>query len=121
MMMIQLKVDIITELKNLVPSSYMLIVPEVVLNELKLLKHKGKGKNKLSASIAYKIAQEEPFIIKSMKKTEHVDNMLLNYCTNEDILCTNDKNLRQRARKKGITVIYLRQHRYLEVDGHIKY
>ncbi|BDZ72007.1 hypothetical protein GCM10025861_25240 [Methanobacterium petrolearium] len=36
------------------------------------------------------------------------------------VLCTNDRQLRNRAREKEITVVYLRQRRYLAVDGHLK-
>lgn len=119
-MMFQLDVDIVMELQNLLPSYYDLIVPSVVIDELTTLKKKSKGKNKLAASIAYTIANKEPFNIVNIKKTDHVDNLLLKFCNDTDVLCTNDKILRKRARKRNITVIYLRQHRYLEVDGYIK-
>ncbi|MEE0488932.1 MULTISPECIES: type II toxin-antitoxin system VapC family toxin [Methanosphaera] len=120
MMMFQLDVDIVMELQNLLPSYYDLIVPSVVIDELTTLKKKSKGKNKLAASIAYTIANKEPFNIVNIKKTDHVDNLLLKFCNDTDVLCTNDKILRKRARKRNITVVYLRQHRYLEVDGYIK-
>lgn len=120
MMMFQLDVDIVMELQNLLPSYYDLIVPSVVIDELTTLKKKSKGKNKLAASIAYTIANKEPFNIVNIKKTDHVDNLLLKFCNDTDVLCTNDKILRIRARKRNITVVYLRQHRYLEVDGYIK-
>ncbi len=120
MMMIQCDVDVVTLLKNLLPSNYEIVIPSLVISELNKLKHKSKGKDKLAASIALKIAESEPFVIKNIKKTEHVDNLLLKYCTQEDVLCTNDRVLRTRAREKSITVVYLRQHRYLEVDGYIK-
>lgn len=119
-MMFQLDVDIVMELQNLLPSYYDLIVPSVVIDELTTLKKKSKGKNKLAASIAYTIANKEPFNIINIKKTDHVDNLLLKFCNDTDVLCTNDKILRKRARKRNITVVYLRQHRYLEVDGYIK-
>ena len=119
-MMFQLDVDIVMELQNLLPSYYDLIVPSVVIDELTTLKKKSKGKNKLAASIAYTIANKEPFNSVNIKKTDHVDNLLLKFCNDTDVLCTNDKILRKRARKRNITVVYLRQHRYLEVDGYIK-
>ena len=119
-MMFQLDVDIVMELQNLLPSYYDLIFQSVVIDELTTLKKKSKGKNKLAASIAYTIANKEPFNIVNIKKTDHVDNLLLKFCNDTDVLCTNDKILRKRARKRNITVVYLRQHRYLEVDGYIK-
>ena len=120
-MMIQLGVDVVEELNILLPSNYDLIVPSLVINELTKLKKKAKGRDKIASSIALKIAYDNPFKIVEIEKTGHVDNLLLNYCTNDDVLCTNDRVLRQRARKRGITVCYLRQHRFLEVDGYIKH
>ncbi len=121
MMMIQLGVDVVEELKLLLPSYYDLIVPSIVINELFSLKKKAKGRDKIASSIALQIAQSDAFKIVEIEKNDHVDNLLLNYCTDDDVLCTNDKILRRRARKRGITVCYLRQHRFLEIDGYIKH
>lgn len=120
MMMIQKDVDVVTQLTSLLPSYYELIVPSLVLDELDKLKRNSKGKNKLAATIALQIAKSEVFKTVQIDKTEHVDNLLLKYCTADDVLCTNDRNLRKNARELGISVVYLRQHRYLEVDGYIK-
>ncbi|RAP51557.1 MAG: hypothetical protein BZ133_02800 [Methanosphaera sp. SHI613] len=121
MMMIQLDVDVVTQLTSLLPSYYKLVVPSLVIDELDKLKNKSKGKNKLAASIAMQIAKRKPFEVVQIDKTEHVDNLLLKYCSVDDVLCTNDRILRKKARDLGITVVYLRQHRYLEVDGYIKH
>lgn len=121
MMMIQLGVDVVEELSMLLPSSYDLIVPSLVITELELLKKKAKGKDRIASSVALQVASGDAFSIVEMEKTGHVDNLLLDFCTSNDVLCTNDRNLRRRARKKGITVCYLRQHRFLEVDGYIKH
>lgn len=119
MMMFQLKVDILEELKFKLPGYYDLIVPSVVLDELSLLKQNLRGKDKLAASMAYQYAQKEPFCVVNIEKKKAVDDILLSMCHDNDVLCTNDKNLRRRARKRGINVIYLRQHKFLEVDGYI--
>ncbi|PWL08642.1 type II toxin-antitoxin system VapC family toxin [Methanosphaera cuniculi] len=119
MMMFQLKVDVVNELKLKLPSYYELIVPSVILDELSLLKKTLRGKDKLAASMAYQYAQQKPFKVIDVQKDMAVDDVLLNLCDDKDVLCTNDKNLRRRARKRGINVIYLRQHKFLEVDGYI--
>ncbi|MBO7719142.1 MAG: twitching motility protein PilT [Methanosphaera sp.] len=121
MMMIQKDVDVVTQLTSLLPSYYELIVPSLVLDELDKLKRYSKGKNKLAASIALQVAKSDVFRVVQIDKTEHVDNLLLKYCTTDDVLCTNDRDLRRKARQLGISVVYLRQHRYLEVDGYIKH
>lgn len=119
-MMIQLRIDVVEELKQTLPSYYQLIVPSIVINELTTLKKKAKGQDKIASNIALQLTQNENFSIIEIEKRGHVDNLLLEYCTTDDVLCTNDKILRKRARKRGITVVYLRQHRFLEVDGYIK-
>ncbi|RAP53385.1 MAG: hypothetical protein BZ138_01150, partial [Methanosphaera sp. rholeuAM270] len=98
-----------------------LIVPSIVISELNTLKKKAKGSDKIACNIALQIAEDDSFSIAEIEKTDHVDNLLLEYCTPDDVLCTNDKNLRKRARKRGITVVYLRQHRFLEIDGYIRH
>ena len=41
------------------------------------------------------------------------------YQKNHGLLCTNDRELRRKAREKNINVIFLRQRKYLDVDGHL--
>jgi rRNA-processing protein FCF1 len=114
----QFRVDIISELEKTLPS-YKLIVPDFVIRELEGLKKGSKGKSKIAAGIAIKIAASEQFEIRTIprKKKEKVDDALIRI---SKILCTNDRDLREKAREKGITVCYLRQRKYLAVDGHLK-
>ena len=113
----QFPVDVVVELKNILPS-YKLTVPSYVLEELKNIKRKSRGKNRIAASVAIKIAQNPPFQVQDMERGpgEQVDDALLRQSR---VLCTNDRELRRRARNKGIPVVYLRQKRYLSVDGHL--
>ncbi|UTB33370.1 MAG: PIN domain-containing protein [Methanobacterium sp. ERen5] len=121
MMAFQFKVDVVGELKNIIPSC-RLLVPSTVLYELEGIKKRSNGKNKIAASIALKIAKTPPIEVKEMKlqRGETVDDSLLRVSMRSKILCTNDRELRNRAREIGINVIYLRQRKYLDVDGHIK-
>jgi hypothetical protein len=118
MMAAQFPLDLVEELERTLPS-YHLYVPSPVLFELEKIKKRSKGKNKISAAIALKIAKSPPFKLKEVKlfRGEMVDDALLRISR---VLCTNDKELRTRARERGINVVYLRQRRYLAVDGHIE-
>lgn len=117
MMAAQFPLDLVEELERTLPS-YQLIIPSPVIYELEKIKKRSKGKNKISASIALKIAKSPPFKVKNLKLSsgEMVDDALLRI---SKILCTNDRELRTKAREMGISVVYLRQKRYLAVDGHI--
>ena len=113
----QFNVDIITELENKLPS-YKLTTPSFVINELKGLKKNNKGKIRLNANLALKLANSSKIEIKdiSLLENETVDDALLRV---SEVLATNDIELKNRAKEKGITVAYLRQKRYIAVDGKI--
>ena len=113
----QFNVDIITELENKLPS-YKLTTPSFVINELKGLKKNSKGKIRLNANLALKLANSSKVEIKdiSLLENETVDDALLRV---SEVLATNDIELKRRAKDKGITVAYLRQKRYIAVEGKI--
>ena len=102
----QFNVDIIDELEKALPS-YKLTTPIFVINELKGLKRNNRGKIRLNADLALKLANSSNIEIKdiSLENNETVDDALLRV---SEVLATNDIELKKRARKKGITVAYLR-------------
>ena len=113
----QFNVDVITELENKLPS-YKLTTPSFVINELKGLKRNNKGKIRLNANLALKLANSSKIEIKdiSLLENETVDDALLRV---SEVLATNDIELKKRAKDKGITVAYLRQKKYIAVEGKI--
>ena len=113
----QFNVDIVTELEKLLPS-YKLTTPSFVINELKGLKNNNKGKIRLNANLALKLANSSKVEIKdiSLLENETVDDALLRV---SEVLATNDIELKKRAKAKGITIVYLRQKNYITVDGKI--
>ena len=113
----QFNVDIIDELEKVLPS-YKLTTPSFVINELKGLKRNNKGKIRLNANLALKLANSSKVEIKdiSLLENETVDDALLRV---SEVLATNDMELKKRAKAKGITVVYLRQKNYITVDGKI--
>jgi len=113
----QFNVDIITELGNLLPS-YKLTTPSFVINELKGLKNNNKGKTRSNANLALKLANSSKVEIKdiSLLENETVDDALLRV---SEVLATNDIELKNRAKNKGITIVYLRQKKYIAVEGKI--
>ena len=113
----QFNVDVITELENKLPS-YKLTTPSFVINELKGLKNNNKGKVRLNANLALKLANSSKVEIKdiSLLENETVDDALLRV---SEVLATNDIELKNRAKDKGIIVVYLRQKKYIAVEGKI--
>jgi len=113
----QFNVDIFNELENLLPS-YKLTTPSFVINELKGLKNNNKGKIRLNANLALRLANSSKVEIKdiSLLENETVDDALLRV---SEVLATNDIELKSRAKSKGITIVYLRQKNYLAIEGKI--
>lgn len=113
----QFNVDVIDELEKLLPS-YKLTTPQFVINELKGLKHNKNNTIRLNASLAFKLAKSSNIEIKdiSLNEGETVDDALLRV---SEVLATNDIDLKKRAKNKGISVVYLRQKKYISIDGKI--
>lgn len=113
----QFHVDILAELGQIIPH-YKLKVPSFVIEELKNIKKRSRGKDKIAASVALEIAKSPQIELfdADLNRKERVDDALLRISS---VLCTNDIGLKRRARNKGITVIYLRQKKYLDVDGYL--
>lgn len=109
----QFNVDIIEELRNKLPL-YKLVTLNLVIGELEGLKN-DKGKTSLNASLALKLVKSSNIEIKdvSLEKDETVDDALLRV---SKVLATNDKELKSRAKEKGISVVYLRQKKYINID-----
>lgn len=113
----QFNVDVIDELEKLLPS-YKLTTSQFVINELKGLKHNKNNTIRLNASLALKLAKSSNIEIKdiSLNEGETVDDALLRV---SEVLATNDIDLKKRAKNKGISVVYLRQKKYISIDGKI--
>ena len=117
MMASQFNIDLVSQFKELAPSLEF-IVPSFIIDELESIKERSKAKTRAAAIVALKIAHLKPLCIKkiALLEGENVDDALLRISR---ILCTNDRHLRRRARKNNITVIYLRQKKYLAIDGYL--
>jgi uncharacterized protein len=117
MMAAQFNIDVVSQLKDLLPA-FKLIVPTFVIQELENIQKRSQGKTKAAASVALKITASDSVHIKPVPliENERVDDALIRI---SQVLCTNDRDLRQKAREKGINVVYLRQRKYLAVDGYL--
>ena len=106
----QFGVDIFSEMLRLGYVECM--VPGPVLRELRYLTERGdKGFDKVAAKVGLGLAKQ----CKVMSSGEDADLALENLAIRENAaVFTNDKELKKRLIRKGITVIYLRQGRYLE-------
>lgn len=111
----QFNVDILEEFRIRLPN-HKLVTTQFVIKELKGLKNNKNSKTRLAASLGLKIAQSSEIEIRDipLNQGELVDDALIRVA---DILATNDIELRKKAKKNNLTIVYLRQKRYLAIDG----
>ena len=113
----QFHVDVLTELERILPN-YTFVVPSFVTRELESIKKRSKGKDRIAASVALKLIESSNISVIDidLKYKEKVDDALLRI---SKVLCTNDRGLQKRARNRGLAVVYLRQKKYLAVEGYL--
>ena len=106
------KVDIFSEFKRICDFNYQLVVFEQTINELNNIIKKQSGKDKRAAQFALKLIQLKNIgIIKS--EQENVDSLILKNINKGNVVATNDINLKKELIRNGISVVILRQKKYL--------
>ena len=115
MAVFQFKIDILDELKKVVPS-YKLTTPKFVISELEGLKTNKNQNIRKQATMALKIAKSGDVEIMDVSTLngESVDDALLRISKSK-ILATNDIQLKKRAKEASIQVAYIRQKRYVAI------
>jgi rRNA-processing protein FCF1 len=107
----QFGVKIFSELNRLGYVEYL--VPQQVCQELRLLEEKAeKGRDKMAARVGIGLAgQCKIFDVSEVDADSAVEKLAI---AEGAAVFTNDKVMKKRLSIKGITVVYLRQGRYLE-------
>ena len=105
----QFGVDIFSEIGNIAPGMEIFTISGVKL-ELQ-----GLAKSDRNAKAALGLVEK----VKIEHREGSVDEALFELSSSSNIVCTNDKVLKEKIRRKGSPVIYLRQKSYLVVDGYI--
>lgn len=107
------RVDIFSEFSRICNFNYEMFIFEESINEFKKIMENQRGINKKAAQFALKLIKLKNIgIIKSNEKD--VDNSILNNINEDDIIATLDIALKQKLLRKGVSVIMLRQKKYLQ-------
>jgi hypothetical protein len=107
----QFNVDIFSELLRLGYATWL--VPAAVLGELRSLTTRAdKGRDKIAARVALGLAESCNLVGEDNFDADKAIEVLA--LETGAAVFTNDKALKKRLSSKGITLIYLRQGRYLE-------
>ncbi len=126
----QFKIDYLTEISATLEGKIVFIVYKQVLDELNAKKLREPNATKfhmnLKSGLLYLEENDKKYDIfyaQNVKsKDETTDSFLLRFCQElkgeqkKVYLATNDADLRRKARKIGISTIFLRQKKYLSFD-----
>ena len=107
----QFGVDIKAELDRILDFNYELCTLDGVLRELESIS-KEKSKNGRDARVSLEMAKD----LNIIPVNGDVDDALLMLASKDTIICTNDKILKDKIKRKGAPLIYLRQKKYLVID-----
>ena len=102
---IKYKVDVVSQIKVDYPKEEMAIIDNT-LEELKRL-------NSADSNAAAHLVKLKGLKIIKTKKDKIVDELILEKVKKDDIVCTQDKDLKKRLKEKDIKVITIRQKKYI--------
>jgi rRNA-processing protein FCF1 len=109
-------VDVFNEVDDVLNDIVEFYVSSKVLNEIKLLRHFANPRLDKELLFALKMAKQCTVIEDDSDFL--VDDSLIEIAKKHFmVLGTTDSGLRKKARAEGVKVIYLRQRRYLLLDG----
>ncbi len=112
------RVDIFLEFRRICNFNYNLFAYDKSIDELNSIIEKQSGNNKRAAKFALKLIEIKKIgIIKSENKDAgaYVDSLMLGNFGENTVIATQDMELKRRLLEKGISVIILRQKKYLEI------
>jgi rRNA-processing protein FCF1 len=121
MVPVRFGVDIKSEIGRIVEASFILTTTPAVVDELRRIKNQVKPSEVKDVDFALSLAETLKKIDDVLTLGEDVDDQLLRLAGSGGFLvATTDAELRRRLRSKGLPAIYLRQSRFLAIDGLIK-
>jgi rRNA-processing protein FCF1 len=118
----QFNVDIFAEAERVLERRFEFVVLPSVANEIEARAREAKGG---SNRIAFRIAKDMTSRCRAVETEKSiselpVDDQLLEYAIRvQGVLATNDKELRYRARERGVPVLFLRGRKQLNVEGNL--
>ena len=109
------KVDVFSQLRELGFKKF--IFPKQILEELKKLEKSLEGKEKRAARFALKLIERCDDCEIVDLEWEGSDKAIIGIAKSYSaVIISNDRELRRRAKEEGITVGYLREFKYVEIE-----
>jgi hypothetical protein len=117
---IQFNLDIFDELQRILNRRFVSIVLSSTVKELEGLTQSKSLKTQKQAENALKLVDKCKFVSVNKNCNETFDDVIVRISSEwKCIVATNDRNLKQKLREKGVPVIYMRQKKRLELEGSV--
>ena len=114
MIPLQFKVDIFSELERICNFNYKLCIFGQSVDELINIVEKQKGKSRNAAQFALKLIRLKNIgVLKAEGRS--VDSIILKNSGKDTVIATQDRLLKKKLLEKGVSVIILRQKKYLQL------
>jgi rRNA-processing protein FCF1 len=117
------KINIDYELNRVLTANYEIIILKCVIGELEKLKTQLKGKEKFSINILLSLIKK--YKTEEYDDGKYADDIIVNYVNEQKnrnnmvVVCTNDKELKNRLGSMGAPIIIVKQKNYFELQGAI--
>jgi uncharacterized protein len=113
----RLKVDVFTEIASALPIKAEFVVLEETVRELVHITNNplASRADRQAARLGIVLAKQQH--LKMVKGSGNCDQLLLNRAKKGDYVATQDKELKEQLREKGIHVLTLRQKRYVIIEN----
>lgn len=117
----QFNVDIFEEMARVLNQSFEPVMTLLTYRELQNIAEKSSPKLQRQAVLALKLAAKCRMINVERTSAESHDNLIVRLAfAMKCCVATNDRELKKKLRKLGLTVIYLRQKSHLAVEGAVQ-
>ena len=112
-MLFEFSIDLEKELTRLI-GLYDILIPTPIVKELEFLSKQGKGERKVKAKASLKLIGKYKTV--EVKEKRGDDSVIELANKTNGIVVTNDKILKKRLKEKGISTIFLRAKKKLELE-----
>lgn len=110
------KVDIFSEIRRICDFPYELCVIDKTIDELEKIAAEQGGKTKAAVKLALTLIREKGIFVIKTEKNKNADDIITEIAQGDDVVATQDKELRHRLREKRVRLIVLRQKQYLQLQ-----
>lgn len=110
----QFKVDLLSEFERLCPG-LKVVVLDKTMEELELIIRSQKSKFRAAASFALFFIKSNKIGMMETVGEGDADHHILTVARRGDVVATQDKELKQQLKEKGIPVVIMRQKNHLDL------